>query len=284
MTDRTAPPAAPGGVWDPGQYLRYARDRGRPFDDLVARIPDLPGARPRITDIGCGPGTTTAALLRRWPNARVTGIDNSAEMLKAAEALAGPAPEGSGSLDFALADATAWAPREPHDLIISSAVLHWIPGHQDFFPAWIEGLVPGGTFAFQVPGNFGAPNHTLLREVAARPRWRDRIGHLARERAPVADPAEYLERLTALGCSADVWETTYLHVLHGENAVLEWVKGTALRPVLAALEDPGEREDFLAEYGALLRDAYPEGPAGTVFPFRRIFAVATKAATAEGRP
>lgn len=273
---RTPSPSPTTGTWDPDQYLRYAGNRGRPFHDLIARIPDPPDPHARVTDLGCGPGNTTATLLDRWPDARITGIDNSPDMLKAAAEHAGPAARGTGSLDFDLADVSEWTPGEPHDLIVSNATLQWIPGHEALFPAWIEGLTPEGTFAFQVPGNFRSPSHALLHEVAARPHWRDRLHTVAEGYVHILDPARYLERLTALHCTVDAWETTYVHVLHGRDAVLNWVKGTALRPVLSALEDPADQERFLTEYGTLLRGAYPEGPAGTVFPFRRIFAVATR--------
>jgi trans-aconitate 2-methyltransferase len=277
MTDaRTALPARPTGTWDPTQYLRYAHNRFRPFHDLIARIPELPSRQPRVTDLGCGPGNATATLRDRWPDARITGVDNSVEMLKAAAHLAGPFPDGVGHLDFDLADVRDWTPGEPHDLIVSNATLQWIPGHADLFPAWIDGLVPGGTLAFQIPGNFDSPSHALLSEVAGLPRWRDRLGEVARGYVHVLSPAAYLERLRALGCAVDAWETTYVHVLDGEEPVLNWVKGTALRPVLSALPDVHEQDEFLSEYRARLRTAYPPSTAGTLFPFRRIFAVARK--------
>lgn len=267
--------------WDPGQYLRHAGHRTRPFHELLARVPDPPGHPARIADLGCGAGNVTALLADRWPDAHITGYDNSAPMLAEAAAHAGPTP-GGGSLDFAPADLTDWTPPHGHyDLIVSNAALQWVPEHVRVFPAWLGGLAPGGTFAFQVPGNSDAPSHALLRELCASPRWRDRLGAAGRRTLAVHPPAVYLEELTALGCGVDAWETTYLHVLQGEDPVLDWIRGTGLRPVLTALAgDPAATEAFLAEYGALLRDAYPAGPAGTVFPFRRIFVVARLGAQA----
>ncbi|WP_327177447.1 trans-aconitate 2-methyltransferase [Streptomyces sp. NBC_01335] len=258
-------------VWDPGQYLRHASHRTRPFLDLLARVGDLPGGpRPRIADLGCGPGNVTVLLADRWPGARITGYDNSPQMLAQARTHA------TATLDFAEADVSEWAPAEPYGLIASNALLQWVPGHADRFPAWLDGLAPGGTLAFQVPSNFGAPSHVLMRELAESPRWRGRLGGLLRHEDAVLEPAAYYARLSAAGCVAvDVWETTYLQVLHGDDPVLDWVKGTGLRPVLAALaDDPEALDAFLAEYRDLLRTAYPQGPHGTVFPFRRIFAVA----------
>ncbi|MFC8124546.1 trans-aconitate 2-methyltransferase [Streptomyces sp. NPDC057302] len=274
-------PGSPSPTWDPGQYLRHSGHRARPFVDLLARVPELPatGERPpRIADLGCGPGNVTRLLAERWPTAHVTGYDNSREMLDRAESLAGPTGQG-GRLDFAAADAADWAPAEgAYDLILSNATLQWVPGHPDSFPAWIAALAPGGTFAFQVPGNFDAPSHVLMRELSESERWRERLGGRLRHADAVLSPTAYLERLVALGCEVDAWETTYLHLLEGQDPVLDWVKGTGLRPVLTALADDAEaREAFLAEYRELLRKAYPAGAGGTVFPFRRVFAVARRA-------
>ncbi|WP_030059864.1 MULTISPECIES: methyltransferase domain-containing protein [Streptomyces] len=258
-------------VWDPAQYLRFADERTRPLRDLLARVPDLPHrGGERILDIGCGPGNSTAVLRERWPDARITGVDNSAPMLATARA------EGEPSADYLLADARDYdpAPDRP-DLIVSNATLQWIDGHLDLVPRWAAALRPGGAVAFQVPGNFDAPSHTLLAELRRSPRWRGLLGEDS-VRAGVHSPERYLDALAAADCLPDVWETTYRTLLPGPDPVLEWVKGTALRPVLGLLADPAERAAFLAEYGRLLREAYPAGPYGTVFPFRRIFAVGVR--------
>ncbi|WP_030774885.1 trans-aconitate 2-methyltransferase [Streptomyces sp. NRRL F-2664] len=276
-TPTSTAPSAP--TWDPQQYLRHAGHRTRPFLDLLTRIPELPTRPARIADLGCGPGNVTELLATRWPEAAITGFDLSPEMLqRATEQYAGPTA-GGGSLDFRHGDIAGWLPEEPYDLIVSNAALQWVPGHPGSFGAWINGLRPGGTFAFQIPGNFTAPSHALLAEQCDTPRWRGRLaGHGARY-IHLLEPAEYLARFTALGCAADVWETTYHQLLHGPDPVLDWVKGTALRPVLTALGDDREAVDaFLTEYRDRLRAAYPSGPRGTVFPFRRIFAVARKEA------
>jgi trans-aconitate 2-methyltransferase len=251
--------------WDPAQYATYGDHRARPFTDLVARL-DLTDPA-HIADLGCGTGELTARLARHWPHATIEAIDTSPEMIAAARAHAIP-----GRLTFTTGDVRAWTPRRPTDLIISNAVLHWIPGHTDLLPHWAGTLPPGGRLAFQVPGNHAAPSHTLLRDLCATPRWRDRLDGLIPQR-PVLDPTGYLDLLTRHGCHVDTWETTYTHVLQGDDAVLEWVKGTALRPILTAL-NPHETRDFLGDYSALLRDAYPPTPYGTVYPFRRIFVIA----------
>ncbi|MFF4353208.1 trans-aconitate 2-methyltransferase [Streptomyces sp. NPDC001530] len=271
-------PAPTTPTWDPAQYLRHAEHRARPFADLLARVPVLPRDPARIADLGCGPGNVTTQLAERWPTAHITGYDNSPEMLRRAEEYAGATADG-GRLDFAHADLTDWAPPETYDLIVSNAALQWVPGHLDAFPGWLDALAPGGTFAFQVPHNIDAPLHALMRELAATARWKDRLADVLRREDSVHHPLVYLDRLARLGCEVDVWETTYMQLLAGEDPVLDWAKGTALRPVFTAVADePEVREAFVSEYRDLLRDAYPTEPYGTVLPFRRLFAVARKAA------
>lgn len=270
-------------MWDPGQYRRFADERTRAFVDLLARVraesPQL------VVDLGCGPGELTARLGRRWPDAEVRGVDSSAEMIDAARALlaAEPAdsrgeqaPErtGSGRLSFTLADAVDWQPERPADVIVSNAVLQWIPDHLRVLARWASMLAAGGWLAIQVPGNFDQPSHVILRELAASPAWRPLLGHVQLNRQTAA-PAAYLDVLARAGCEVDAWETTYLHVLRGADPVLDWYRGTGLRPILAALP-PGPAAEFAAEYGARLREAYPAGPYGTVLGFRRVFAVAVR--------
>lgn len=256
-------------MWDPGQYLRFGDERSRPFFELTAQIgAEHPGL---VVDLGCGPGQLTAELARRWPEAEVRGLDSSAEMIDAATRLEEAAPW----LSFGLGDLRDWRPERPVDVIVSNAVLQWVPDHEALLTGWAQALVPGGWLAFQVPANFGAPSHALMREVAASDRWRSVLGDVALNRQS-ADPAAYVDLLSRAGCVVNAWETTYLHVLPGEDPVLEWYKGSGLRPVLAAL-DPDQAAAFLAEYGARLREAYPRRPYGTVLPFRRVFVVAHRA-------
>ncbi|TDD35129.1 trans-aconitate 2-methyltransferase [Actinomadura sp. KC06] len=254
-------------VWDPAQYEAFGGERARPFRELAGR---LGGPAPaRVVDLGCGTGELTATLAARWPDAVIDALDSSAEMI--AEARRREIP---GRLTFRVGDVAAWRPEGPVDLIVSNAVLQWVPEHLDLLPQWMDALTPGGRLAFQVPGNFGEPSHVLLRELGRSDWWRDKLGALQRD-VPVLDAAGYLDLLIRHGCAVDAWETTYIQVLHGDDPVLEWVKGSALRPVLSAL-DPGETEEFLDAYRDRLRQAYPSAHYGTVFPFRRIFVVATR--------
>lgn len=255
-------------MWDAAVYQRYRDERGRPFDDLVARV--LADTPSYVVDLGCGPGDRTATLLDRWPAATVTGVDSSPEMVAAASGL-----EVTGRLTFVEGDVRSWSPERPVDVLVSNATLQWVPGHLELLPRLVDALAPGGWLAFQVPGNFSAPSHTLLGELRRSARWRDRVGEDADRSAAVHDPATYLTALADLGLRVDAWETTYLHVLPGPDAVLEWTRGTALRPVLAALDET-EQAEFLTAYGERLRSAYPRGRHGTVLPFRRIFVVAQR--------
>ena len=250
-------------MWSPMKYLEFADERSRPFFDLVARVAaDTPET---VVDLGCGPGQLTASLADRWPNAAIIGIDSSPEMIERA------AEHRSERVSFALQDLRAWRPEHPVEVIVSNAALQWVPDHRDLLPELLGCLTQDGWLAFQVPGNFGEPSHTLLRELAAGPRF---APHLTGIAWPDADPAKtYLDDLVGLGCRVEAWETTYLHVLEGDDPVFRWISGTGARPVLNALPDP-VREEFEREYRGRLREAYPARPYGTVLPFRRIFVVA----------
>ena len=252
-------------MWDPSQYLRFGDERSRPFFDLTERIGATDPAL--VTDQGCGPGQLTAALAERWPRAQVHGLDADPEMIAAARARAVP-----GRLSFALGDLREWQPPGPVDVIVSNAVLQWVPGHAELLPRWAAALAPGGWLAFQVPGNFDQPVHVLLGELAASSRWRSALAGVALNRQG-ADLGRYADLLLRAGCQVDAWETIYLHVLPGRDPVLEWARGSALRPVLAAL-DPAGAATFCQEYGALLAEAYPAAAYGTILPFRRLFVVA----------
>lgn len=262
--------------WDPLKYVQFGDYRDRPFFDLTGRIHS---ERPRqVVDLGCGPGTLTATLAQRWPDAQVVGLDSSAEMLaKAAKAVI--QAEGQSGLTFELADIAHWMPSAETDVVVTNAALRWVPGHQEMLGRWLAVLRPGAWFGMQVPGNFNAPSHSLMRELAGTARWRPFLEGVLRGGESVGEPDDYLRIMLDAGCSADAWETTYLQVLSGPEPVLEWVRGTALRPVLAVLSVE-EGRAFEAEYAAALRVAYPETPHGTVFPFRRTFAVAQKQLTA----
>ncbi len=247
--------------WDPDRYLLYADERGRPFVDLLSRIP---AEDPRcVVDLGCGPGNLTRLLAERWPEATVTGVDSSAEMIAAAT--------HADRLGFELGDVRSWSAPEPVDVLVSNATLQWVPGHLDLLPRLVDEVRPGGWLAFQVPGNLEAPSHVILRELAAQAPYDE---HTAGVATPDAfGPATYLAALSALGCTVDAWETTYLHVLAGEDPVFTWISGTGARPVLQALPDQ-LRGSFVEDFKARLRAAYPAQPHGTVLPFRRVFVVA----------
>jgi trans-aconitate 2-methyltransferase len=256
-------------MWDPDQYGHFGGERSRPFFDLVGRVAAKdPGV---VVDLGCGPGTLTAALARRWPGAEVRGVDSSPEMIRAAQAM----PVKSGQrLSFELHDVRDWEPDGPVDVVVSNAVLQWVPDHLSVLARWAGFLNAGGWLAIQVPGNFDQPSHVILRELTGSGRWRQLLAGAELNRS-VASPGEYLDLLASNGFEVDAWETTYLHVLHGNDPVVDWYKGTGLRPVLAAL-NPGQAAEFLAEYRDRIAMAYPAAPYGTPFPFRRVFAVAVR--------
>jgi trans-aconitate 2-methyltransferase len=254
-------------MWDPEQYERFRAERSRPFFDLLTRIPDR--SYKAICDLGCGTGDLTAALSEHWPEARVLGVDNSTEMLTAAARFRVP-----DRVEFTPGDISQWRPGSPQDLIVSNAAFQWIPDAAALLRHVATTLAPRGVLAVQMPDNSSSPSQELLRELEGDARWAGKLKGRPRQDA-VLPLARYLELLWAEGFDADAWECVYLHVLPGDDAVLEWMKGTTLRPVLRALGD-GERDEFVALYRQKLAAAYPKDPLGTLFPFRRLFFVARK--------
>jgi trans-aconitate 2-methyltransferase len=271
ITVRTEGPAM-SVIWDPEQYARFSDHRSRPFGDLLARVGAVDPAL--VVDLGCGNGPLTLALAVRWPRARVVGIDSSPQMLDAARAL-----DQQGRVEWVQADLADWDPRSlgaAPDVIVSNATLQWVPGHLELLGRWCADLAAGGWIAMQVPGNLDAPSHRLMRDVAQSLPNAERL-RPALQRIAVESPAAYVELLGSAGLEVDGWETTYQHVLDPigaqANPVLEWVRGTGLRPILEVLTNDDEREAFLAEYDARLRAAYPRTSMGVIFPFRRVFCV-----------
>lgn len=265
MNDPEAEGNSASTTWDPNQYLRYADHRLRPALDLIERIPVT---EPRaIYDLGCGTGNVTRLLAARWPGAVVTGMDHSPEML--ARASAEP-----GAIRWIEADIGDWQPDALPDLLFSNATLHWVPDHSALFPSLLGWLAAGGCLAVQMPRSWGLPSHRLMRETLADLRLGPDDLRRSLEREPVKEPGAYYELLAPRTSHLDIWETEYLQALEGPDPVLEWVKGTGLRPVLLGLSEPDKKE-FLAEYARRLREAYPPSSDGrTLYPFRRLFLVA----------
>jgi len=254
-------------TWDPQQYQRFSSERSRPFFDLLAQVPD--DSVRSVADLGCGPGELTRTLLARWPEAAILGVDNSPDMLAAAAQL----PVHS-RLHFVEADLATWQPNQPLDRIVSNAALQWVPDHSKLLRHLVSLLAPHGVLAVQVPRNFDEPAHRLLAEIIRQEPWASLIGSW-HERFFVETPAWYIDTLHRLGLDVNLWETIYYHILTGPDAVLEWMKGSGLRPVLTRLSQD-QHEQFLSVYGARLRAAYPMSSAGTFYPFRRLFFVARR--------
>jgi trans-aconitate 2-methyltransferase len=251
-------------AWNPAQYHRFADARLRPAVDLLGRIPlEEPAA---VFDLGCGSGRTSGLLARRWPKAHVTGVDSSARMLASAR---NDYPE----IEFVQADLAGWSPPAVADLLFSNAALHWLDGHAQLFPRLLGMLKPGGVLAIQMPQNHDQPSHRAMLAAAQAGPWVQKLRPVLRP-SPVSDPADYYAILAPKAATLDIWQTTYLQQLEGDNPVAEWTKGTALSPLLAALEEP-DRSAFENVYRALVAKAYPaESDGKTLFPFRRLFIVA----------
>ena len=256
--------------WNPNQYLKFSDHRLRPALDLIQQIPvNQPD---RIIDLGCGPGNITNMLAERWPQASVTGIDSSPEMLERAK-------NDYPDIEWRQGNITKWSADKPADIFFSNAALHWLDNHQDLFPSLLSMLTPGGVLAVQMPKNFDAPSHKIRDAVSGSGPWAGLLAPLHRK-APVLPPDFFYDLLAPEATSVDIWESEYIHALDGDNPVLEWISGTALKPYLDAFDKAGEadwKQAFLEEYTARLNDAYPKHKDGrTLFPFKRLFIVAVK--------
>lgn len=251
-------------AWDPKTYLAFGEERTRPAHELLARVPM---ENPKhVVDLGCGPGNSTALLAARWPDADLEGVDNSAEMLNDAR-------QSKFSARWTEADVATWDPSSPYDVIFSNATLQWVPDHERLLPTIVSHVAKNGVFAFQVPRNFTEPCHTLIHDIAGNSRWANKLAGV-RDVAHVLEPEAYFGVLEPHARSIDIWETRYVQVLQGEDAVFRWMSGTGLRPFSNAL-DGKEREDFLAEYRVRVAAAYPKHESGvTLYPFQRLFCVA----------
>ncbi len=251
-------------MWDPDVYLAFANQRARPFYDLVARI----GAeRPRrVVDMGCGAGSLTLQLSRRWPDAVIEAFDTSPEMVAAAR---------ERGVNANIGDARTWQPEPDTDVVLSNAVLHWVPEHAELMVRWAKQLAGGSWLAIQMPGNFDSPSHAAVRAVARREPFAKTLRDAELQVGSVVQtPGCYADLLIEAGCVVDAWETTYLHQLTGEFPVLDWITGTALHPVRERLVED-EWTDFRRQLIPLLAEAYPARRDGvTLFPFRRVFVVA----------
>jgi trans-aconitate 2-methyltransferase len=252
--------------WSAGQYVKFEDERSRPSVELVRRIPVADPQR--IVDIGCGPGNSTAIVRARWPEAEIIGLDSAPDMLRAAR-------ERLPEVRFIEADAATWEPLPDVDIFFSNATMQWVPDHQAVLARLMRALPAGGALAVQVPDNQVENTHALMRAVAAEGPWsRKFAAPIARE--AIATPQAYYDLLRPLAAAVDVWHTVYYHPLADADAIIEWVKGTGLRPFLDRL-DGEERKAFLADYRARIADAYPPQADGKVLlRFPRLFLVAVR--------
>jgi trans-aconitate 2-methyltransferase len=250
--------------WDDAQYLKFADERTRPARELLGRVPPI--AVQRVVDLGCGPGNSTALLRERWPEARVTGVDSSSEMLERAR-------KDYPEIEWQQADAGGFESSEPLDVVFANALLQWLPDHARLVPRLFEQLREGGVLALQMPHNFDQPSHRWMRELQGP--WSGRTAGL-RSASPVGSPAFYYDLLAPRASRVDIWQTTYEHVMPDATSIVEWVKGTGLRPYLDALL-PAERSVFLDAYTRALDGAYPARADGKrLFSFPRLFVVAVR--------
>jgi len=254
-------------AWDPNLYLKYANERARPAADLIAQI-HLEAPR-KIVDLGCGPGNSTEQLQARWPQAAVTGVDNSPEMLAQAKAR-------HADWHWVLGDIESWQPEAEVDLIFSNAAFHWVPGHATLFRSLISRVVPGGAMAAQMPNNFHSAAHAVIQEVAANgdPRWNKAMAS-APGTFTIQPAGFYYDVLRKHARRVDIWETEYQHVMDGPKAIFDWIRSTGMRPYLDRLADDEQRQLFEEMCLEGFQEAYPPNDQGkSLFPFRRMFIIA----------
>ncbi len=253
--------------WSAAQYVKFEEERTRPVRDLIARIPTANVAR--AADIGCGPGNSTEVLRERYPQAHIVAVDSSSDMIDAAR-------KRLPTVAFEVGDIQQWRPEQPLDVILANAVLQWIPGHEMLMPALIARLNPGGALAVQTPDNLDEPSHRLMREIAEAGPWAAKLKDASKARAERHGADWYFRLLGTHASRVDIWRTTYYHPLAGAHAIVEWVKGTGLRPFVDPL-DASWREGYLARYEAAIAEAYPAEADGTVLlPFPRLFFIAVR--------
>ncbi|HEX3948289.1 MAG TPA: trans-aconitate 2-methyltransferase [Steroidobacteraceae bacterium] len=254
--------------WSAKQYVAFEDERTRPVRDLLGALPPIDARA--VIDVGCGPGNSTEVLAARYPQARISGSDSSADMIAAAR-------RRLPRIHFEVQDLQDWHDAGPFDVILANAVLQWVPNHRTLLPMLIGKLAPGGALALQMPDNLDEPAHRLMREIAAAGPWAAELAQSAEARAPLEGAAWYYELLRPLCAKVDLWRTTYHHSLAGgAAAVVEWFKGSGLRPFLEPL-DATQRNAYLERYAAAIARAYPPVADGSVLlPFPRVFLVAIR--------
>ncbi|HWA71578.1 MAG TPA: trans-aconitate 2-methyltransferase [Polyangiaceae bacterium] len=250
--------------WDQAQYLKFGDQRTRAAEELLSRVPVATAKR--VVDLGCGPGNSTALLRARWPQARLTGVDSSEDMLARAR-------RDLPDVEWVRADVRDYRADEPVDVLFANAVFQWVPDHEHVLPALLEQLVPGGALALQMPVNFDEPSHRAMRELEGP--WSDRLRAID-VRSALPGPEFYYDLLATRAQGVDIWQTTYQHVMSDAQAIVEWVKGTGLRPYLDELTE-AERPQYLRAYTDAMDRAYPNrADSRKLFPFPRLFVVAVR--------
>ncbi len=259
------------GDWNPALYRKFEDERTRPARELLARVlPNQPNVAPqRVYDLGCGPGNSTELLVESFPSAQVVGTDNSEPMLVSAR-------ERPPNCRFEFSDIAAWQAGEPADLIYSNAALQWLGDHDALIPGLFRQLARGGVLAIQMPDNRDEPTHRAMRDLAGLAPWSARLGDAAKVPTRILALTDYYDLLAGAGAEVDVWRTTYQHPMASPAKIVEWLRGTGLKPFVDPLPD-AERKSFLTEYEARIAQAYPKRADGKLLlQFPRLFIIARR--------
>jgi trans-aconitate 2-methyltransferase len=255
-------------AWSSAQYLKFEDERTRPARDLLAQVPLESAAR--AYDLGCGPGNSTELIVARFGASAVTGLDSDPNMLAAARSRL-------KQTAFIEADLETWQPPEPADLLYANAVFQWVPDHLSALARLMDGLKPGGVLAVQMPDNLREPSHIAMEEAAQAGPWIARFKTRNPKRDTLPPPGAYFDRLAPKAKRVDVWHTIYNHPMAGPDAVVEWMKGTGLRPYLD-IAGPEHAAAFTEAYRARIAAMYrPMADGRVLFRFPRLFVVAVKA-------
>ena len=253
--------------WNPELYLKFDKERIQPSIDLVSRINALQVSK--IIDIGCGPGNSTQILAQRWPDSKITGIDNSKAMID-------KAVNDYPDQEWRLLDAGKDIISGKYDLVFSNATIQWIPNHFELLVKFKKILSNGGQLAVQLPLFFDMPIGQSIKRISKNPEW-STVTEKVNDLFTIHRTSDYYDFLSELFGNFELWESNYIHVMDSHHSILEMIRSTGLRPYLDKLDNDENKTDFEEQVLTDIKNDYPLQKDGKVlFPFKRLFFIAKK--------